>query len=106
MANGSSGNIKFSKTHFSKIVQFAGFMPSEALFGSSGNILSKSIEKIYSLSKSRERESKNMSAKKMNIEIILDVGLSLLDTNVKKNTGSGINLTHNKIKDTMKVIRK
>ena len=47
-----------------------------------------------------------MSAKKMNGEIILDVGLSLLDTNVKKNTGSGINLTHNKIKDTMKVIRK
>ena len=60
-ANGSSANIKFSKTHLSKMVQSGGILP----FLLNGNSFIKASEGVLSLVNSVLNESKNMDAKKI-----------------------------------------
>ena len=67
------------------------------------------IKGFFSLAYSIAKESKNMGAKKINNDILVDAGLNLPSKKIKKGissiTGSGITLTDNEIKDNMKVIR-
>ena len=55
------------------------------------------------------KESKNMGAKKLNDDVLVDAGLSLLDEKIKNRissiTGWGITLTNKGIKDIIKVSR-
>ena len=60
-ANGSSANIKFSKTHLSKMIQSGGILP----FLFNGNSFIKASEGVLSLVNSVLNESKNMDAKKI-----------------------------------------
>ena len=86
-ANGSSANIKFLKTHLSKIVQLGGVFRDIPSFG---NILS--------------------SVAKKGTDIPPKLGTDFLDKQIDRFnkeyiTGSGTALTSNEIKDIMKVIR-
>ena len=60
-ANGSSANIKFSKTRLSKMIQSGGILP----FLLNGNSFIKASEGVLSLVNSVLNESKNMDAKKI-----------------------------------------
>ena len=55
------------------------------------------------------KQSKHMGTKKLNKGTIVDEELKIIDKKIKKGisslTGSGITLTNNKIKDTIKVIK-
>ena len=95
-ANGSSANIKSSKTHLPKIVQSGGFVFAPPNIFDSG--ISKPfvapVKGFVSLANSIAKESKDMGAKKINNDIFVDAGLSLLGKKIKKGIsaimGSGI----------------
>ena len=72
-ANGSSANVKFSKTQLSKIVQLGRF-----LFSSSGmsDLPMAPVKGFFSLANSIAKESVNMGAKIINNDILLDTGLN------------------------------
>ena len=70
-ANGSSANVKFSKTQLSKIVQLGRF-----LFSSSGMSPMAPVKGFFSLANSIAKESVNMGAKIINNDILLDTGLN------------------------------
>ena len=75
-ANGSSANMKLSKTRLSKI-KSGGFkfsLPSDIIFNKGVIPLVSSIAK----------ESRNMCAKKTNKYIFVDAGLNLIGKKIKK----------------------
>ena len=84
-SNGSSANIKYSKTQLSKIIQF----------------IKDHLRWSYSSSK--------IIKKKELINALADAGFNAADKKIKEKiltiTGSGITLTEIEIKDIMKVIR-
>ena len=84
-SNGSSANIKYSKTQLSKIIQF----------------IKDHLRWSYSSSK--------IIKKKELINVLADAGFNAADKKIKEKiltiTGSGITLTEIEIKDIMKVIR-
>ena len=87
-ANGSSANIKFSKTQLSKIVQLGGVLRDIPIFG---NILSSVAIKGTDIARNlEEKKFLHKQIDRLNKEYI---------------TGSGITLTNNEIKDIMKVIK-
>ena len=104
-ANGASANMKFSKTQLSKILQLGGFLFSSGIL----NLAMAPIKRFFSLENSIAKELKNGGAKKINSDILVDAGLNLLGSKIKKGissiTGSGITLTNNEIKDIIKVIK-
>ena len=59
-ANGSSANIKFSKTQLSKMIKSGEFWP----FSLNENPFIEASERVWSLVNSVLKESKNMGAKK------------------------------------------
>ena len=103
-ANGSWTNTKFLKTPLSKIVQLGRFLFSLP------SILCSSIKEIISSENSIKNlfgiEFKNTDPKELDSKFLLDTGLNL---NGKKGissiTVSGIALTNNEIKDTLKIIK-
>ena len=88
--NGSWANIKFSKTQFSKIVQFGGF-----LFGPP--TLPEITSLVNPIINSFVKELKNTGTKKLGKVILVDAGFNIIGKNIKKGilsiTGSGITLT-------------
>ena len=104
--NGSSPNIKFSKTQLSNIVQSEGF-----IFGPPNEFISLDVfdftKRLMSLVSSIAKESKNLGAKKLNKDTFVDAGLNLIDKKIKKGISSiadsGVTLTNNKMKDIIKV---
>ena len=73
--NDSSANLKFSKTELSKIVK-----SGELIFSSSGifDLSMAPIKGFFSLANSKAKESKNMGAKQINNDILVDAGITLL----------------------------
>ena len=86
-ANGSSTNIKFSKTQLSKIVQLGRVLRNIPIFG---NILSSVVKKGVDLARASGK-------------IFLDKQIDRFNKNYI--TGSGIALTNNEIQDIMKLIK-
>ena len=86
-ANGSSANIKFSKTQLSKIVYSGGVLWDMPVLG---NILSSMAKKGTVIAKNLEKKILDKQMDQFNQEYI---------------TGSGVTLTNNEIKDIIKVIR-
>ena len=78
--NGSSANIKFSKTQLSKMIQSGRILPS---FLFSGDSAKKTIDGVSLLIKSVLKESMNMDAKKLEDKIV-EGGLSFLGKKLKK----------------------
>ena len=74
--NGSWANIKFSKTHLSKIVQFKGF-----LFGPP---TLPEITLVNPIINSFVKELKNTGTKKLGKVILVDAGLNIIGKNIKK----------------------
>ena len=112
-ANGSSANIKFSKTQLAKMIQSGGFMSLVPLYGSSDPPFRKTFSSAKSLAESLTnsyaKELKNTGSKKLDENTLVDAGLSLLGKKIFKNssfTGSGITLTNDEIKDIIKVFKK
>ena len=108
-ANGSSANIKFSKTQLAKMIQSGGFMSLVPLYGSSDPPFRKTFSSAKSLTNSYAKELKNTGSKKLDENTLVDAGLSLLGKKIFKNssfTGSGITLTNDEIKDIIKVFKK
>ena len=94
-ANGSNGNIKFSKTQFSKMVQSGEFI---SLLHNS--FVSKNISEFIC------KRIKEYRRQKIDKNTFVDAGLSLLGKKIKKGTSSittsGITLINNEIKDIIK----
>ena len=86
-ANGSSANIKLSKTQLSKIVQLGGVLGDIPIFG---NILSSVAEKGTDIARNLGKKILDKQIDRVNKEYIL---------------GSGITLTINEMRDIMKVIK-
>ena len=86
-ANGSSANIKLSKTQLSKIVQLGGVLGDIPIFG---NILSSVAEKGTDIARNLGEKILDKQIDRVNKEYIL---------------GSGITLTINEMRDIMKVIK-
>ena len=86
-ANGSSANIKLSKTQLSKIVQLGGVLGDITIFG---NILSSVAEKGTDIARNLGEKILDKQIDRVNKEYIL---------------GSGITLTINEMRDIMKVIK-
>ena len=86
-ANGSSVNIKLSKTQLSKIVQLGGVLGDIPIFG---NILSSVAEKGTDIARNLGEKILDKQIDRVNKEYIL---------------GSGITLTINEMRDIMKVIK-
>ena len=67
------------------------------------------VKGAFSLENSIANESKNIDAKKINNDILVDAGLNLNGTYIKQGissiAGSGATLTNNEIKDIIKVIK-
>ena len=85
-ANGSSVNIKFSKTQMSKIEQLGGVLRGIPIFG---NILSSLAKKATDIARNLAKNFIDKQIDRFNKEYI---------------TGSGITLTNNEIKYIMKVV--
>ena len=98
--NGSWANIKFSKTQFSKIVQFGGF-----LFGPP--TLPEITSLVNPIINSFVKELKNTGTKKLNIDILVDTWLNIIDKKIKNGISlikvSWITLTNNEMKYLIKV---
>ena len=96
MASLASANKFFLKTQLSKIVKSGGFM-----FSSSGmsDLPMPPIKGFSPLASSITKETKNISAKTINNDIIVDVGLNSSVQKIKKEIwsimGSGIFLANN-----------
>ena len=94
-ANGSNGNIKFSKTQFSKMIQSGEFI---SLVHNS--FVSKNISEFIC------KRIKEYRGQKIGKNTFVDAGLSLLGKKIKKGTSSittsGITLINNEIKDIIK----
>ena len=94
-ANGSNGNIKFSKTQFSKMIQSGEFI---SLLHNS--FVSKNISEFIC------KRIKEYRRQKIDKNTFVDAGLSLLGKKIKKGTSSittsGITLINNEIKDIIK----
>ena len=90
----------------SKIVQSGRFIYSSS---DTSDLPMAPIKGFFTLSDSIAKESKNMGAKKINNDILVDIGLNLLGKKTKKGIssvkGSRITLTNNEIKDIIKVIK-
>ena len=71
-ANGSSANIKFSKTQLSKIVQLGGF-----LFGPPIQPIKEITSLANSITNSFKEEINNTGTKKLNNDILVDAGLDI-----------------------------
>ena len=93
-ANGSSANMKFSKTQLSKIVQSGGLMGI--------NDLIAPIKGLLSVPKIIYNKIENFLGKKI-YDTIKTVDNSA--KGIKKFFGAGITLPNNEIKDIMKVIK-
>ena len=97
-ANGSSANIKLSKTHLSKIVQSGGFIPFEIFFRRV-RIIKKIINETDKLSK------------KVTLNDIIKTStdtkrfIKKLKNASDKALGTRISLRNNEIKDIIKVIK-
>ena len=94
-ANGSNGNIKFSKTQFSKMIQSGEFI---SLLHNS--FVSKNISEFIC------KRIKEYRRQKIDKNTFVDAGLSSLGKKIKKGTSSittsGITLINNEIKDIIK----
>ena len=106
-ANGSSANIKFSKTQLSKIVQLGGFVfGPDDIFGPP--IIPEITSLVNLIINSFVKKLKNTGTKNLNKDILPDAGLNIIGKKIKKGISwiidSGITLTNNKIKDIIKVI--
>ena len=81
-ANGSSANIKFSKTQLAKMIQSGRFISLVPLYGSSDPPFRKTFSSAKSLAKSLTnsyaKELKNTGAKRLDENTLVDAGLSLL----------------------------
>ena len=101
--NGSSANIKLSKTQLPKIVQLGGF-----LFGPP--VLPEITSLANPIINSFVKQLKNTGTKKLTADILEDAGLKIIGKKIKKGisstTGSRITLKSNEIKNIIKVIRK
>ena len=99
-ANDSLANIKFSKTHLSKMIQSGGSLP----FTLNENPFITASEGFLSVL----NESKNMGAKEIEDKIV-DAGLSLIGNKIKNGISSfncaGITLTNNETKYIIKVLK-
>ena len=103
-ANGSSTNTKFPKTPWSKIAQLGRFLFSLP------SILCSPIKEIISPENSIKnlfgKEFKNIGHKELDSKFLLDIGLNLNGKKwISSITVSGITLTNNEIKDTLKIIK-
>ena len=82
-ANGSSANLKCSKTQLSKILQSGGF-----IFGPPDVFISPDVfdptTGLMSLVSLIAKESKNMSAKKLNKDNFVDAGFNLIAKKITK----------------------
>ena len=101
-ANGSSANVKFSKTQLPKMVKSGGFVH----FTSNENPFIKAADGTVSLADSYVKE---LAKRGFENDNFVDAGLSLLGKMIKKGIlsimGSGIALANNEIKYIMKVIK-
>ena len=98
-ANGSSANIKLSKTQLSKMIQSGGVMT-----GISG--MDNFINFPFEMENLYLKELSNIDTKKINRNnLFIDAGLNIIGKKVKEKSGSGVTLTDNEIKDIMKVIK-
>ena len=97
-ANGSSANIKFSKTHLSKIVQSGGFIPFEIFF--------RRVRIIKKIINETDKLSKKVTLKDI-IKTSTDTKrfIKKLKNASDKALGTGITLRNNEIKDITKVIK-
>ena len=87
-ANGSSANIKFSKTELPKIEQSGGFIFPVPIWGSSEPQLNETLSSAISLANSYEKELKNTGATKLDENTFVDAGLSLLGKKITKGISS------------------
>ena len=81
-ANGSSANIKFSKTQLSKIVQLGGFLfgPPD-IFGST---VKEIIPSPNSIKNSFGKKLNNKDSKEIDINLFVDTGLNIIGKKIKK----------------------
>ena len=90
--NGSSANIKFSKTQLSKIVQLSGFVTGMTGIVKPENEIFKTANGLLSLPNSIAKKSASMANK----GTLVNAGLRLLGEKIKKkNYGSGMTRTNN-----------
>ena len=108
-ANGSSANIKFLKTQFSKMIQSRGFIAPNAVNGTNPLLSFPPFWTINSLANSYRKELKNKDPIDIDSNLLVDTRLDNIGKKIKKGissiTSSGITLTNNKIKDIIKIIR-
>ena len=101
-ANGSSSNLKCSKTHLFK-TESGGFIYSEYYNKFPSSII------INSVANSFKKELQNAGPKELNSNLLVDAGLNIIGKIIKKEIssiiGSGITLTNNETKDIIKLIK-
>ena len=79
----------------------------------SSDLFNAPAEEVFLLKKSIGKRSKNIGAKNINNDVLVDSGLCLLDKKIKIKklklpssvTGTGITLTNNEMKDIIKITK-
>ena len=111
-ANGSSANIKFSKTQLSKTIQLGGFLTAiSGITSGLGNIVNFPFKALELYSKklndidTKKYNNNNNNNNNNDNNLYINAGLNMSGKKIKEKFGAGITLANNQIKDIINVIK-